>query len=110
MALSDADVHRAEANMQARLHSGRRAISARYDRGVRRVVIELDNGWMLAFPAALVEDLRGAAPEDLAAIEITPSGLGLHFPRVDADLYLPALLNGVFGSRDEHLDQSRRQP
>jgi hypothetical protein len=28
-----------------------------------------------------------------------PSGLGLHFPKLDADLYLPALLAGVLGSK-----------
>jgi hypothetical protein len=32
-------------------------------------------------------------------IEITPSGLGIHFPKLDADLYLPALLEGFLGSR-----------
>ena len=36
---------------------------------------------------------------DLSKIEITPTGLGLHWPRLDADLYLPALMEGVFGSR-----------
>lgn len=34
-----------------------------------------------------------------AIIEISPGGLGLHFPMLDADLYLPALLEGIFGSR-----------
>jgi len=43
--------------------------------------------------------LEKARPEDLASIEITPSGFGLHFPKLDADLYVPALLEGVFGSR-----------
>jgi hypothetical protein len=46
----------------------------------------------------LAEGLADAKPADLAAIEITPAGLGLHWPRLDADLYLPALLEGVFGS------------
>ena len=32
-------------------------------------------------------------------IEISPSGLGLHFPELDADLYLPAVLEGFLGSR-----------
>ncbi|MBQ1763160.1 MAG: DUF2442 domain-containing protein, partial [Aquincola sp.] len=32
-------------------------------------------------------------------IEVSPSGLGLHVPALDADLYLPALLDGFFGSR-----------
>ena len=32
------------------------------------------------------------------ATEIMPTGLGLHWPKLDADLCLPALLQGVFGS------------
>jgi hypothetical protein len=47
----------------------------------------------------LAEGLEGASIEDLALIEISPSGLGLHWPRLDADLFVPALLEGVFGSQ-----------
>ena len=32
-------------------------------------------------------------------IEISPSGLGLHFPKLDADLYVPVLSEGILGSR-----------
>jgi hypothetical protein len=32
-------------------------------------------------------------------MEISPSGLGIHFPRLDADLYLPTILEGFLGSR-----------
>ena len=46
----------------------------------------------------MAEGLADAKPADLAIIEITPAGLGLHWPKLDADLYLPALLEGVFGS------------
>lgn len=99
MAISDADVKRAEARMQARLKAGPKAVSARYDRRVARVVVSLDGGLELAFPPHLAEGLDHAKPDDLTDIEITPSGLGLHFPKLDADLYLPALLEGIFGSR-----------
>jgi hypothetical protein len=34
----------------------------------------------------------------LNKIEISPSGYGLHFPKLDADLYPPSLLEGAFGS------------
>jgi hypothetical protein len=64
-----------------------------------RIVVRLNTGVELAFPPALAEGLAGAAPDDLAEIEITPGGLGLHWPKLDADLYVPALLRGVFGSR-----------
>ena len=43
--------------------------------------------------------MTGASPDSLADIEISPAGLGLHWPRLDADLYVPALLQGVFGSK-----------
>lgn len=53
----------------------------------------------VAFKACDAQGLENAKPEDLHGIEISPSGLGLHFPALDADLYLPALLNGFLGSR-----------
>ena len=50
------------------------------------------------FPPHLAGGLDQAKPDDLVDIEISPSGLGLHFPKLDADLYLPALLEGALGS------------
>jgi hypothetical protein len=61
-------------------------------------MVTLSNGLELAFPPHLAEGLADAKPTDLAAMVISPSGLGLHWPRLDADLYLPSLLKGVFGS------------
>jgi hypothetical protein len=44
--------------------------------------------------------LEGANAADLAGAQISPSGLELHFPELDADVYVPALLlDGLFGSR-----------
>lgn len=74
-------------------------LSVRYDRRVARIVIALASGLELAFSPKHAQGLEHAHPADLADIEITPSGLGIHFPRLDADLYLPALLEGFLGSR-----------
>ncbi len=52
-----------------------------------------------SFPTRLAEGLAGACPEHLADIEISPAGLGLHWPALDANLTVPALLQGVFGSK-----------
>ena len=84
--------------MRERMETSPRAIAARYDRRVSRIMVNLSNGLELAFPPHLAEGLAHAKPADLAAIEITPTGLGLHWPKLDADLYLPALLQGIFGS------------
>jgi hypothetical protein len=76
-----------------------RAVAAHFDAGRNRVVVRLTTGVEVAFPPALAQGLENAKPADLADIEITPAGLGVHFPRLDADLYVPALLKGVLGSR-----------
>jgi hypothetical protein len=73
--------------------------SAKYVRRTARVVVNLSTGVQVAFPTDLVEGLAGAAPDDLADIEVSPAGLGLHWPKLDADVYVPSLLQGVFGSR-----------
>jgi hypothetical protein len=62
-------------------------------------VLELANGCSYTFPVSLVEDLEAASTGALAEIEIDGAGLNLHWPRLDVDLYVPALIAGVFGTR-----------
>jgi hypothetical protein len=82
---------------QAR-RSGPHATGAHYDAARDRIVIELSTGIEVSFSPKQAQGLNTARPDDLADIEITPSGLGLHFPLLDADLYVPALLEGLLGS------------
>jgi len=94
------DLRAANERGKQSLAQGPRAVSARYAAGQgARIVVELDNGCAFAFPVDQAQGLVGASPDDLAVIEITPTGLGLHWPRLDADLLVPALLAGVLGSR-----------
>lgn len=74
-------------------------VSVRYDLRIHRVVVSLASGLELAFSPKLAEGLENAHPSDLANAEISPSGLGIHFPHIDADIYLPALLEGFLGSK-----------
>jgi len=99
MTLTDADIRQAEKRMQARLQRQPHATSARYDRRGARIVVSLSNGLELGVPVSLAQGLADAKASDLADIEISPTGLGLHWPKLDADLYLPALMSGVFGTR-----------
>lgn len=75
------------------------AVAARFDARKKRVVVELANGSSFAFPPALAQGLADARAAELAEIEISPLGTGLHWPRLDADLTVEGLLAGVFGSR-----------
>ena len=75
------------------------AISAYFDKKSRRMVIELSSKLIVSFSPRDVEGIEHATPSQLNEIEISPSGFGIHFPAVDADLYVPALLEGFLGSK-----------
>lgn len=98
MEITEEMLARAEARAAA-ARVGGHAVAARYDRRRKRVLVRLNTGVELTFPAALAEGLADADADALADIEISASGLGLHWPQLDADLYMPAILQGTFGSK-----------
>jgi hypothetical protein len=89
----------ANSRMRQRRASTPLARAARYDAPSGKVVIELDTGLEVRFRPQDAQGLATATADELAEIEISPSGLGIHFPIIDADLYIPALLQGFLGSR-----------
>jgi hypothetical protein len=82
-----------------RLATTPHAVAVRYDRRADRIVVTLNTAIDVSFSPRDAQGLEDASAEELAAIEITPPGFGLHWPKLDADLYVPALLEGVLGSR-----------
>lgn len=89
----------ANARASAQLAKSPHALSASYDAKHDRVVVELSSKLHISFSPRDAQGLEHATPEQLSPLEISPSGLGIHFPKLDADLYLPALLEGFLGSR-----------
>ncbi len=98
-AVSDRELKHAEAAGKTMLATEPRAAAARYDRETGRIVIELTNGCGYAFPAALVQDLQNARADQLADVRVDGYGFNLNFPALDVDLYVPALVSGIFGTR-----------
>ena len=96
----DAQFDAAEARGRERAGTEPCAKAARYDPETRRVVIELANGCAYIFPVALSQELHGADDARLAEIVVDGAGFNLHWPRLDADLHVPRLVAGVFGTRD----------
>jgi hypothetical protein len=88
----------ANARAVAAIARGPVARSARYDSRRRLIVITLEGGCEFAFPASLAEGLADAPRSMLSKIKISPNGLGLHWPLLDADLYVSGLIEGAFGS------------
>ena len=97
--LSDADIDAALERGKAARESEPRAAKARYDRRSGRIVVDLTNGCTFAFPARLGQGLESATDDQLAAVEILGRGYGLHWEALDADLSIPGLLAGLFGTR-----------
>lgn len=76
-----------------------RARSAYYDRTSGNIVIHLKDGSTFMFPDHLGQGLANATPDDLAAVEVTPFGIGLHWETLDVDLTVPSLLRGIYGTK-----------
>jgi hypothetical protein len=95
----EAQLDRAEARGRAMLETEPRALAARYDAAMGRVIVDLANDCTFIFPAAHVQDFVGANPADMDDIRVEGVGFNLHWPQLDVDLYVPALVSGVFGTK-----------
>ncbi len=90
-----------EAKRQTRIADAMepRAQKATYDKSTNRIIVSLSNGADFGFSASSVPELATASPKEIAQIEISPSGRTLRWKALDADLSLPGLMMGVFGSK-----------
>jgi hypothetical protein len=87
-----AQVPAARAREQAARRSGHRARTVRYARSAERVVIELSNGVLFAFPVAQVPALRRATPAQLAKVSLDAAGVSVRWELLDIDLSVAGLL------------------
>ncbi len=99
MKVTKDEVEAASRRADARLQKTACAVKVRYDHKTERVVIDLSTGIEIAFRPHDAQALERANPNQLDTIEISPSGLGIYFPKLDADIYVPALLEGFLGSK-----------
>ena len=97
--LTDDQIDAATQRGRAARRQEPRAAAARYDGQLGRVIVELTNGCIFAFPPKLAQGLETATEEQLAEIEILGAGYGLHWEALDADLSIPGLLAGLFGTK-----------
>ena len=99
MAITSQEYKEATARMKEMKASTPAAIAAYYDRKTKKIVVDLSTGLGIFFSPQDAQGLENATAAQLSDIEITPAGFGLHFPKLDADLYVPGLLDGAMGSR-----------
>lgn len=83
------------------------ATGAKFDRDTREVVVSMSDGSKFSFAVAETDGLMNAELEDLERIEISPTGLGLHWPSLDEDLYVPTLVQDSKGLVQNSKRQAR---
>ncbi len=99
MAITSQQFKQANARGKALKANTPGATSARYDRKSGNIIVTLSSGVGIFFSPKHAQGLEAGTPAQLSEIEISPSGFGLHFPKLDVDLYVPAILEGFLGSR-----------
>lgn len=67
--------------------------------GLNLLIVRLSNGRRLALPVEDIQGLGNATHEQLQDYELLGRGTGISFPDLDVDLYVPALIEGVYGNR-----------
>lgn len=97
--ITDKDIERANRRGQARKAKYPAAVAVRYDDATNKVVVSLANGVDISFPPNAAQGLDEATPSQLRDVEVTGAGTGIFFPELDADLYVPGLIEGVMGTR-----------
>ncbi|MEO7522318.1 MAG: DUF2442 domain-containing protein [Gemmatimonas sp.] len=86
---------------------GRRATSARYDRRAERIVLELTNGFLFAFPVRAIPELRRATLVQLASVAVNRGGSALRWDALDVDLSVAGLLLSAVGSDERQRNVAR---
>ncbi|MEO6678970.1 MAG: DUF2442 domain-containing protein [Pseudomonas sp.] len=87
----------AHGGIQRQRSLGLYAVGAHVDHLSRKLLVKLYAGIELNIPLGLIQELHEGDVLDLSEIEISPSGLGLYFPKLDADVLVSGLLQGVMG-------------
>jgi hypothetical protein len=76
-----------------------RAVGVRYNARTGRIDVELESGLAVSVPAAHIEGLEHATAAELRGGRVRGHGTALRWDALDADVYVPALFQGVVGTR-----------
>jgi hypothetical protein len=76
---------------------GPRAVAVFYDEEDDAVVLEFSTRGAVEIPRTLLGELAGAAPSDLAGVELSPQGTALHWEDLDVDISVAGAVALVVG-------------
>lgn len=73
----------------------RRAADVRYDSDRDAIEIELIDGAAVRLPRTMVEEFRIVAPEDMAAVRVSPAGYGIRLDKHDINISVHGLIGSL---------------
>jgi hypothetical protein len=85
---------------RAKLHdSDPRVQTVEHIPALKLLIVGLSNSRRLVLPIEDVQGLGNATHEQIQNYELLGRGTGISFPELDVDLYVPALIEGIYGNR-----------
>ncbi|ADW67380.1 DUF2442 domain-containing protein [Granulicella tundricola] len=75
------------------------AVTVEHVQDLRLLIVGLSNGRRLVLPMEDLQGLGSVTHEQIQNYELLGRGSGISFPDLDVDLYVPALIEGVYGNR-----------
>jgi hypothetical protein len=88
----DRQIAAARAKQSQLRNGGLVAVSARYDRASRRVLVEMSSGLLVGVPVAAIASLAGANDAQLEQVDVDELGSGLRWDALDADVSVQGIL------------------
>ena len=90
---------RARARGQARAQDPSDVVEAQYDATRDAIDLRFRSGGSMTIPRQIVPGLDDVPRSALGSISISPAGDALSWPSLDVDVYVPGLVERVFGTR-----------
>jgi len=84
---------------EARAQEASALVDARYDRASDAVILTFRGGGSMTIPRGVIPGLERQPTSALAAMTLSPAGDALRWPVLDADVYVPGLVERAFGNR-----------
>jgi hypothetical protein len=94
-----------DAEIEAALNRGKvhdrdpLALTVEHIQDLNLLIVGLSNQRRLVLPIEDVQGLGEATHQQLQNYQLLGRGTGISFPDLDVDLYVPALIEGVYGNR-----------
>lgn len=90
---------RARARGEARAHDPSAVLEARYEPDGDLIDLKFAGGGSMGIPRKAVPGLERSTPATIELVVVSPAGDALSWPALDVDIYVPGLVERVFGTR-----------